>query len=41
MRNIRSTKRLEAEHVYRTADPKHPGVAKVLAPGETSTWLGR
>jgi sulfate adenylyltransferase len=27
-------KALEAEHVYRTADPKHPGVAKVLAQGE-------
>ena len=27
-------KTLEAEHVYRTADPKHPGVAKVLAQGE-------
>lgn len=26
-------KTLEAEHVYRTADPKHPGVAKVLAQG--------
>ena len=26
-------KKLEAEHVYRTADPKHPGVAKVLAQG--------
>ena len=24
-------KQLEAEHVYRTTDPKHPGVAKVLA----------
>ena len=24
-------KQLEAEHVYRTADPRHPGVAKVLA----------
>ena len=33
-------KRLEAEHVYRTADPKHPGVAKVLA-RETSIWPGR
>ena len=27
-------KKLEAEHVYRTADPKHPGVEKVLAQGE-------
>ncbi len=27
-------KKLEAEHVYRTADPKHPGVAKVLAQGD-------
>src|SRR6185369_4582477 len=27
-------KQLEAEHVYRTADPKHPGVAKVLAQGD-------
>lgn len=27
-------KAFEAEHVYRTADPKHPGVAKVLAQGE-------
>ena len=26
-------KKLEAEHVYRTADPKHPGVAKVLGQG--------
>ena len=26
-------KELEAEHVYRTTDPKHPGVAKVLAQG--------
>ena len=26
-------KRIEAEHVYRTADPKHPGVAKVLDQG--------
>jgi len=26
-------KELEAEHVYRTVDPKHPGVAKVLAQG--------
>ena len=29
-------KRLEAEHVYRTADPKHPGVAKVLAQGDVN-----
>ncbi len=27
-------KQLEAEHVYHTADPKHPGVAKVLQQGE-------
>lgn len=27
-------KELEAKHVYRTADPKHPGVAKVLEQGE-------
>ena len=27
-------KALEAEHVYRTTDPKHPGVAKVLAQGD-------
>ena len=26
----------EAEHVYRTTDPKHPGVAKVLAQGEVN-----
>ncbi len=26
-------KALEAEHVYRTVDPKHPGVAKVLGQG--------
>ena len=26
-------KHFEAEHVYRTTDPKHPGVAKVLARG--------
>src|SRR6185312_5204664 len=26
-------KKLEAEHVYRTTDPKHPGVAKVFAQG--------
>jgi sulfate adenylyltransferase len=29
-------KKLEAEHVYRTADPKHPGVAKVFAQGEVN-----
>ena len=29
-------KKLEAEHVYRTADPKHPGVAKVLAQGDVN-----
>ena len=29
-------KELEAEHVYRTADPKHPGVAKVLDQGEVN-----
>jgi sulfate adenylyltransferase len=29
-------KKLEAEHVYRTTDPKHPGVAKVLAQGEVN-----
>ena len=27
-------KQLEAEHVYRTADPKHPGVAKLAAQGD-------
>jgi sulfate adenylyltransferase len=27
-------KSLEAEHVYRTTDPKHPGVAKLLQQGE-------
>ena len=32
-------KQLEAQHVYRTADPKHPGVAKVLGQGECQ--LGR
>ncbi len=26
----------ECEHVYRTTDPKHPGVAKVLAQGEVN-----
>jgi len=29
-------KRVEAEHVYRTADPKHPGVAKVLDQGDVN-----
>jgi sulfate adenylyltransferase len=29
-------KTFEAEHVYRTADPKHPGVAKVLAQGDVN-----
>lgn len=29
-------KRLEAEHVYRTTDPKHPGVAKVLEQGDVN-----
>jgi sulfate adenylyltransferase len=29
-------KNFEAEHVYRTTDPKHPGVAKVLAQGEVN-----
>src|SRR6516162_591665 len=29
-------KELEAEHVYRTADPKHPGVAKVLRQGDVN-----
>ncbi|HEY7296391.1 MAG TPA: sulfate adenylyltransferase [Xanthobacteraceae bacterium] len=33
-------KKLEAEHVYRTADPKHPGVAKVLDQG-TVNLAGR
>ena len=27
-------KQVEAEHVYRTTDPKHPGVAKLFAQGE-------
>jgi sulfate adenylyltransferase len=27
-------KQLEAEHVYRTTDPKHPGVAKLAAQGD-------
>lgn len=29
-------KTLEAEHVYRTTDPEHPGVAKVLDQGEVN-----
>jgi sulfate adenylyltransferase len=29
-------KTLEAEHVYRTTDPKHPGVAKLLAQGDVN-----
>jgi sulfate adenylyltransferase len=29
-------KKLEAEHVYRTADPKHPGVVKVLDQGDVN-----
>jgi sulfate adenylyltransferase len=29
-------KKTEAEHVYRTADPKHPGAAKVLAQGDVN-----
>jgi sulfate adenylyltransferase len=29
-------RQLEAEHVYRTADPKHPGVAKLLQQGEVN-----
>ncbi len=29
-------KKLEAEHVYRTTDPKHPGVAKVLRQGDVN-----
>jgi sulfate adenylyltransferase len=29
-------KQREAEHVYRTADPKHPGVAKVLEQGNVN-----
>ncbi len=29
-------KKLEAEHVYRTTDPKHPGVAKVLSQGDVN-----
>ena len=29
-------KKREAEHIYRTADPKHPGVAKVLDQGDVN-----
>jgi sulfate adenylyltransferase len=29
-------KRLEAEYVYRTSDPKHPGVAKLFAQGDVN-----
>jgi sulfate adenylyltransferase len=29
-------KQIEAQHVYRTADPKHPGVAKVLDQGDVN-----
>jgi sulfate adenylyltransferase len=29
-------KRIEAEHVYRTTDPAHPGVAKVLQQGDVN-----
>jgi sulfate adenylyltransferase len=29
-------KQVEAEHVYRTLDPKHPGVAKVLQQGDVN-----
>jgi sulfate adenylyltransferase len=29
-------KQFEAEHVYRTADPKHPGVAKVMDQGNVN-----
>jgi sulfate adenylyltransferase len=29
-------KQVEAEHVYRTTDPKHPGVAKLLRQGEVN-----
>ena len=29
-------KKLEAENVYRTSDPKHPGVAKVLEQGDVN-----
>jgi sulfate adenylyltransferase len=29
-------KKFEAEHIYRTVDPKHPGVAKVLGQGDVN-----
>jgi sulfate adenylyltransferase len=29
-------RKLEAQHVYRTSDPKHPGVAKVLQQGDVN-----
>ncbi len=29
-------KKFEAEHVYRTTDPKHPGVAKVFSQGDVN-----
>src|SRR6187397_195305 len=29
-------KQIEAQHVYRTVDPKHPGVAKVLQQGDVN-----
>jgi len=32
----RIDKNLEAEHVYRTIDPNHPGVAKLLAQGDVN-----
>jgi sulfate adenylyltransferase len=32
----RIDKQFEAEHVYRTADPNHPGVAKLLGQGEVN-----
>ncbi|MGH8202579.1 MAG: sulfate adenylyltransferase [Steroidobacteraceae bacterium] len=32
----RIDKEIEAKHVYGTADPKHPGVAKVMAQGEVN-----
>lgn len=35
-RSAQSTSNLEAEHVYRTTDPKSPGVAKVLSQGEVN-----
>ena len=34
-------KKLEAEHVYRTTDPKHPGVAKVLQQGAGESGRAR